>query len=198
MDQDLVERVQAGDRDALVEFLESCRPQLLSFIGRSMSDAMRRKVEPDDVLQEVGIAALQSLDEMDLTQRDPFRWLCQLSERRIIDAHRRYFGAQKRSAEKERDLFSPGADNGQIGFIDVLAASITSPSQAFSRDQREFKLQVALEELPVEHQAAIRLRYVEGLPSKEIAKQLGKSDGAVRVMLTRSLSKLQERLGETK
>ena len=39
-----------------------------------------------------------------------------------------------------------------------------------------------------------RLRYVEGLPSKEIASRLQKSDGATRVLLTRSLAKLQELL----
>ncbi|MEM1069809.1 MAG: sigma-70 family RNA polymerase sigma factor, partial [Planctomycetota bacterium] len=183
-------------RDALVMYIEASKPQLLTFIRRSMSDAMRRKVEPEDILQEVGVAALQSLADVQLADRDPFRWLCQLSERRIIDAHRRYFAAQKRSAEKERDLYSGGDASGQRGFIDVLAASITSPSQAFSRDQREFRLLAALEQLPVEHQSAIRLRYVEGLPSKEIAEQLGKSDGAVRVMLTRSLSKLQEMLDD--
>jgi RNA polymerase sigma-70 factor (ECF subfamily) len=41
----------------------------------------------------------------------------------------------------------------------------------------------------------LRLRYIEGLPSKDIAERLGKSDGAVRVMLTRSLSKLHDLLG---
>ncbi|MCA9018130.1 MAG: sigma-70 family RNA polymerase sigma factor, partial [Planctomycetaceae bacterium] len=39
---------------------------------------------------------------------------------------------------------------------------------------------------------AIRLKYVEGLPTKEIAAQLGKSDVAVRVMVSRSMAKLQE------
>jgi RNA polymerase sigma-70 factor (ECF subfamily) len=36
------------------------------------------------------------------------------------------------------------------------------------------------------------MRYVEGLPSKEIAQKLGRTDGAVRVLLTRSLQKLQD------
>jgi len=35
------------------------------------------------------------------------------------------------------------------------------------------------------------LRYIEGLDSKEIAQRLNKSDGAIRVMLTRSLKRLQ-------
>ena len=37
----------------------------------------------------------------------------------------------------------------------------------------------------------IRLRYVEQMPSKEIAERLSKTDGAVRVMLTRALKTLQ-------
>jgi DNA-directed RNA polymerase specialized sigma24 family protein len=41
---------------------------------------------------------------------------------------------------------------------------------------------------------ALRPRYLIGLPSKEVAKKMGKSDGAVRVMLTRSLTRLNEML----
>ena len=43
---------------------------------------------------------------------------------------------------------------------------------------------------------ALRLRYLEGLPSKEIAVKLGKTDGATRVLLSRSLNKLQEMLSQ--
>lgn len=78
--------------------------------------------------------------------------------------------------------------------MDLLVASITSPSQAFSRGAKEMKLLVALESLPAENREAIRLKYVEGLPTKEIAEQLDKSDVAVRVMISRSMVKLQELL----
>jgi RNA polymerase sigma-70 factor (ECF subfamily) len=40
------------------------------------------------------------------------------------------------------------------------------------------------------------MRYVENLPSKQIAEKLKKTDAAVRVMLTRSLKKLQELLAD--
>jgi RNA polymerase sigma-70 factor (ECF subfamily) len=72
---------------------------------------------------------------------------------------------------------------------------MTTASKAFSRNQKEIRLLAALEELPEENREALRLRYLEGLPSKEIAQRLGKTDGAVRVMLTRSLSRLQQILG---
>lgn len=191
-DDPLVTRLKGGETNALVEYIESRKPQLLAFIERSLSDQLRRKVEAADILQEVSISAMGSLGEVDLGERDPFSWLCQISERRIIDAHRKYIGAQKRSAEKERALETKGNDGEQGGFIELLASSLTTPSRAFSRNQKELKLLVALESLAPEAREALKMRYVDGLPSKEIAAKLGKTDGATRVLLTRSLARLQE------
>ena len=73
---------------------------------------------------------------------------------------------------------------------------MTTPTQAFSRDQRQIMLIDALGELGELQRDALRLRYVEGLPTKDIAEQLDKSDGAIRVMLSRSLARLQKILGE--
>ena len=110
---------------------------------------------------------------------------------RLIDVHRKLFGAQKRAAAREVGLDAPGNDTRHTPLVNLLVASITTPSQAFSRDQKEFHLQEVLATLPDESREALRLRYVEGLATKEIAERLGKSDGAVRVLLTRSLNKLQ-------
>ena len=43
---------------------------------------------------------------------------------------------------------SPGGDTGQAGLINMLVASMTSPSQAFSRDQKEFQLLQAIQCVP--------------------------------------------------
>ena len=117
-----------------------------------------------------------------------------MAERRIIDAHRRFFGSQKRDAAREVSLNAGGggASSSRPALINMLVASMTSASQAFSRNQKEIRLLAALEKLPAEHREALRLRYLEDMPSKQIADRLGKTDGAVRVMLTRSLAKLQE------
>ena len=52
-DSQLLLKVQAKDHLALAEYLEQRRPQLIAFIERKMSDGLRRKVEPDDIFQEV-------------------------------------------------------------------------------------------------------------------------------------------------
>jgi RNA polymerase sigma-70 factor, ECF subfamily len=197
-DDALINRVRSGDSQALAEFLTARQPQLMAFLDRRLGTALRRKIEPDDLFQEVSTEALRSLGAVDLAERDPFNWLCQVAERRIIDAHRRFFGSQKRDAGRELSLNAAGggsADTSRPGLINLLVASMTSASQAFSRDQKQMRLLTALEQLPEEHREALRLRYLEGMPSKQIADKLGKSDGAIRVMLTRSLAKLQQILG---
>ncbi len=191
----LAQRVRGHDVAALADYLSLKRNPLSVYIERELGAALRRKVEVDDIFQEVSVEAVRSLAEVEFDHREVFSWLCQLVERRIIDAHRRYFGAQKRDAGREVPLGSPGGDTQHAAIIDLLCVSMTTPTQALSRNQKELHLLAALGKLPAEQREALRLRYVEGLPSKEIAAKLGKSDGAVRVMLTRALGQLQQLLG---
>ncbi len=176
----------------LAAFIESHRRQLLAYADRNIGPSLRSRVEPEDIVQEVVVSALSSIDQFRVEGRDPFRLLCQLAEQRIIDAHRHHVGAQKRSAAREVSMDAPVAGGDGFGFINMLVASITSPSQAFSRDQKEFQLQQAIAELNDEQREILRLRFVEGLPTKDIAERTGKSDGAIRVTLTRTVAHLQE------
>ena len=196
MSDELVARIHNRDAQALADFIAGHRPQLMAFIERQLGTGLRRKVETDDVFQETSAEAVRALPTAELGDRDPFSWLCQIAERRIIDLHRHFFGAQKRDAGREVPLGSDrGSDAQPAGLINLLVASLTTPSQAFSRNAREARLLEALGKLPQEQQSALRMRYIENLPSKQIAERLGKSDAAIRVMLTRSLKRLNELLG---
>ncbi len=194
-EQVLTDKVRARDVSALAEYLSLKRKPLAAYIERELGTALRRKIEVDDILQEVSIEAVRALPSIDFREWEVFSWLCQIAERRIIDAHRHHFGAQKRDAGREVPLAGGGSDPQHAGIIALLAVSMTTATEALSRNQKELNLLVALEKLPQEQREALRLRYVEGLPSKEIATKLGKSDGAIRVLLTRSLGQLQKLLG---
>ena len=87
-----------------------------------------------------------------------------------------------------------GGDGGG-GLVNMLVKSMTTPSAAFSRNAREARLHEAIGQLSDDQQAAIRMKYIENKPSKEIAEAIGKSDAAVRVMLTRTMKQLHEILG---
>ncbi|MEZ6040643.1 MAG: sigma-70 family RNA polymerase sigma factor [Planctomycetaceae bacterium] len=192
---------ESVDRPENVEqlgiWLESVKPKLLSYIDKNLGPALRSRLEPDDILQEVVVSAFSNPSQVIESVREPFRMVCQMAEQRIIDAHRRHVGAEKRSVKREVSLNQPAASaNDGNEFMNMLVASMTSPSGAFSREQREFRLAAALSELTEEQQTALRMRYVEGLSTKEVAEAIGKSDGAVRVMLSRTVTELQNYMKE--
>ncbi|MCA9211725.1 MAG: sigma-70 family RNA polymerase sigma factor [Planctomycetales bacterium] len=188
----IIERLRQGDQNALVAFMEEKRLPLLSFLQKRVGPHLQKKIEIEDILQEVAVDALKAVEKVEFGDHDPLNWLFQLCERKIIDTHRRLF-AQKRDASREAAMVE-GSQGG--GLANLLIASMTTPSQAFSRDQKQLAMLAALETLPEEQREALRLRYLVGLPSKEIAERLGKSDGAVRVMLSRGISRLQSLLAE--
>lgn len=193
-DKQLLARLRSGDEAALAEFVEANRPALMAFLHSRIGAHLAKKTEADDILQDACLEACRSLDKAPLDTWDPLHWLFQICERKIIDAHRRHFASQKRDASREAAI--PDGSDAAGGLANLLAASMTTPSAAFSRDQRQLRVLAALDTLPEEQREAIRLRYLVGLPSKEIAQKLGKTDGAIRVMLSRSLGKLQEMLAE--
>jgi len=190
----LQERIRVFDTAALAEFLQFYRPQLLSYIERNVGAALRAKIEPNDLLQEVALTAIQSLPKTDLTDRDPFGWLCQLAQQRIIDAGRKH-SAQKRSGELEVALNAKAGDSSQ-DWIGMLAASITSPSLASARNERHAALHGAIGGLASDVQDVLRMRFMENLSTKQIAEKTGKSDVSVRVLLSRTVQKLQQLLSE--
>jgi len=192
-DTQILAALRSGDDAALATFLETNRAALLAFIRSRTGTHLQSKIEPEDVLQEVSIEAVRVLGQTDLSMWDPLNWLFQLCQRKIIDAHRRHFSRKKRDAGREVAL--PGG-SAAAGLADLLAASMTTPSAAFSRDQRQLRMMAALETLPEAEQEALRLRYLVGLPSKEIAVKIGKSNGATRVMISRALRRLQGTLTE--
>jgi RNA polymerase sigma-70 factor (ECF subfamily) len=195
-DPELLKGISDGNVDALAGFLDVNRRQLMAFISRRLGDALRTKVEVKDIFQDVSTEAIRTLTPEWPGEREPFSWLCHISERKIVDAHRHHFDAQKRDAGKERALDGRSPGGGEIGLVNMLVKSMTTPSAAFSRNAREGRLQAAIAELKDDQREAIRLKYIENKPSKEIAEALGKSDAAVRVMLTRTMKQLHELLGE--
>lgn len=190
----LLEKIRNGQPEAMAQYLEHRKIELIGVIISKMGPALRSKVEPDDIYQEVCSDAVQNMDQVNFDDHDPFGWFCELAKRRIIDSRRR-FSAQKRAANREVSI-QPKSDDGSGGLVNLLVASITSPSQAFSRNQREFKLLQAMEQLTEQQRQVLHMRYGKSWPSKKIADEIGKSDGATRVLITRSLKKLEKLLGE--
>lgn len=180
--EELTERIRQRDLSALCPFAELRRNRLLAFIEGRIGPTYQGKIEAEDVYQEMLIAALDYFPRTDLKGRDPFRWLCEIAEQRLIDAVRK-FTTLKRSAAQEGALdYDP-------------SGSQTTPSIAAMRHEDESRLLEALSKLTADERELIRLRYTEGMSAKEMGKTLGKSSGAVRLALFRALAELRDHFG---
>lgn len=197
-DATLVPRIKQRDPEALALFIDLNRGQLAGFLRSITGDHLLAIVELDDLIQEVSTAALTSLDTAPLDEYEPMQWLQQLARRRVVDAHRFHFGAQRRDAGRQKPIHAAGSDASAMGLEQILAASMTSPSAAVSRDIRFSRMQEAIESLSEEQKSAVRMRYAEGLPTKQIAEKLGKTDVAIRVLLSRSMRQLEKLLEDVK
>lgn len=191
-EQQLADAICEHDGKALEKYLQIKRSALLTLIRRSMSTSLAQKIEPQDIFQEVAIHAFNGLCKVDLTSVSPYAWLCRLAEQRIIDAHRYHFGAGKRSTSHEVGLYDPRSPEQSGAFLDILVASLTTPTQFVTKDEKMRALVEQFDRLSVDIREVVNLRYVNGLTLREIAIKTDKSEGAVRVMLSRGLKKLRK------
>jgi len=195
----LESRVRSRDPDALAELLQCHSQRLIAFIRSITSERLKAMVEPEDLFQELSATAVTGLATAPLDNYTLLEWLQQIARRRVIDAHRFHFGAKRRDANRQFSLQAGGDRNGDGGGLEALiAASMTSPTAALSRDIRLSRLHEVIANLPEEQQAVVRMRYIEGKPTKQIAHAIGKTDVAVRVLLSRTLRSLEQQLGDVK
>lgn len=193
-DEQLIKEIRNGRQPALMQYAENNRARLLSLIRNHMSPRLAAKVEPQDILQDTLVHAVKAFSRTDLSQVSPYTWLCRLAEQRIIEAHRHFFGTQKRAAFREVSLNQPRSVDQSVPFVDLLVGTMTSPSEYILHNQKARVLMAEFEQLSSDIRAAIRSRYVDGLSSTEIADRIGKSEGAVRVLLSRGVKKLRASL----
>jgi RNA polymerase sigma-70 factor (ECF subfamily) len=148
---------------------------------------VRAKVEPEDVLQEVSLTAYTALPRYDLQDRHPLNWLYQIAHRRIVGAYRRFCSSQKRASHREAPLYTA---SGRAA-VEWVADESSGPEHALLRREMLERVGQLWERLSDDQRATLRMRYVEGKPFKEIGDALGKTDCAVRVLLCRTLDRLQ-------
>jgi RNA polymerase sigma-70 factor (ECF subfamily) len=78
-----------------------------------------------------------------------------------------------------------------------LAADQSSPSVQAIRHEQLLHLAAALAQLPADQRTAVELHHLRGCPVADVARQMGRSDGAIGALLVRGLKKLRKLLQET-
>lgn len=170
LDEALI-KARAGDEAGFLVLWDALQPRLLRYLQVVGCD------DVDDVAGETWLQAIRDLATFKKDSADEFRaWLFTIARHRAIDA--------ARSRQRFRD---------KVLAADPFAPTVTvaSPVEDEALTQISTRRAVALvAQLPPDQAEVVALRVIAGLDTRDVARLLRKSPGAVRVALHRGLRTL--------
>ncbi|MDP1533220.1 MAG: RNA polymerase sigma factor RpoE [Burkholderiales bacterium] len=182
VDQQLVERVQRGDKRAFDLLVSKYQRKL----GRLLSRFIRDPSEVEDVTQEAFIKAYRALPGF-RGESAFYTWLYRIG----INTAKNHLVAMGRRAPTSTELDAEEAESVEAG--DQLRDLNTPENQMMSRQVGDTVNQT-LQELPEELRTAITLREIEGLSYEEIATVMQCPVGTVRSRIFRAREAVAEKL----
>jgi len=191
----LLHRAKAGDREALNRLLAMYRNYLHLLARTQLDGALRARLDPSDVVQEVLLDAYRGFGQfIGQTEPELVLWLRKCLVNKLTDLVRRH-RSQKRDVRREEPI-EELLDRRMGEINSVLASGLSSPSGQATRRERAVVLADALAALPPDYCEVLRLRHLERIPLPDIAQRMGRSPGAVRMLWMRALEQLRKVLEE--
>jgi RNA polymerase sigma factor (sigma-70 family) len=177
IDRDLTELVEAvalhRDRHAFAKLYDHFSPRIYAFL-------LRPGLEPtiaEDLTQEVMTKLWLRAKQFDRNKSSLATWLFRIARNARIDHLRRQHGEPPLGEE---------------------ALAIPDPSQTpdevLNSAQWEERVRAALNNLPAEQLAIVKLAFFEGLSHSEIAQQTGLALGTVKARIRLALARLRRGL----
>ena len=180
-DQQLVERVQRGDKRAFDLLVLKYQHKILGLIVRFVHDSH----EAQDVAQEAFIKAYRALGNF---RGDSafYTWLYRIAintaKNYLVSRNRRYSDYQVDIQDAEQVENAP------------QLKSIDTPEYMLINDEIVAVIKLAIEKLPEEMKIAIMLREFEGMSYEEIAQAMECPVGTVRSRIFRAREAIDEKL----
>ena len=194
---DLLKDVENGDPAAVNRLLDRHREAVRRMVQMRLDQAVARRVDASDVVQDVLLEASQRLSDYIRSPSMPFHlWLRQLAKDRIIDMHRRHRAAQRRSVDREQNISSFASDDQSAADLTALLrdAELTPAASALRKEMEE-RFVLALDQLEENEREIVIMRHFEHLGNGEVAEALGLSAPAAGMRYLRAIRRLRELLG---
>jgi RNA polymerase sigma-70 factor (ECF subfamily) len=169
----LVERAQAGDRDALEELYLLHFDRIYSYLHMSVGN----RHDAEDLTTLTFLKMLESIKRF-RWQAVPFSaWLFRIAHNVAMD----HFRASKR-VQPEEEVPEP-----------IGSEQLSAEAEAMRSIGRQSMLQM-IESLSPEQQQVLTLKFVFNFGNGEVASILGKTEGAVKSLQHRALASLQKQI----
>ena len=179
--------------EAVCALFERYGHRLRRMIALRMDARILGKIDEEDILQDAFLEASRRIEKYLRRPAVPaFVWLRQLAIQVLIDAHRRYLGAQMRDVKQEVGLFwQRCAEASSTFLVAQLVGNLTTPSCRVVREEALAAVGQALEKLDPMDREVLVLRHLEELTNSEVAEILGVDKFAASKRYLRALGRLR-------
>ncbi|MCB1860066.1 MAG: RNA polymerase sigma factor RpoE [Gammaproteobacteria bacterium] len=181
VDQELVSRVQRGDKKAFDLLVLKYQQKVVSLVSRYVRD----QGETLDITQEVFIKAYRALSSF-RGESAFYTWLYRIA----INTAKNYLVAQGRRPPGS-DVDAETAEQLDVG---SKLKEYATPERHLLTEEIAVTVRQAMEDLPEDLRTAITLRELEGLSYEEIANAMECPVGTVRSRIFRARAAIDARL----
>jgi RNA polymerase sigma-70 factor (ECF subfamily) len=186
---ELIRRSASGDAVAAEQVLLHFHDPLLKFIRSTLAPTNSTDLSADDLFQETLVEAFRKVRGLQSQGSAAFfGWL------KVIARNRHLNRVKAAKALKRRGRIARGHDPDAtaMSILPLIAGAGPTASVILRRKEAAGIVANALGKLGADRREVIELRYGQGMSAADVAARLGKSEGAVKMLIHRAIKELRE------
>ncbi|ACZ41804.1 RNA polymerase, sigma-24 subunit, ECF subfamily [Thermobaculum terrenum ATCC BAA-798] len=169
-ERELVEKSKV-DRSAFAELYASYAERLYNYIY----SRVHNREDAEDLTSLTFMLALEAIEKYEWRNLPFGAWLFRIASNQIAVYYRK-----KKNLQSIEDL--------------AIADSALDPERETMRIGDQLMIQKAINRLNPDQQKVIRMRYSQGMKNREIAEVMGRTEGAVKLLIHRATNNLRAQM----
>ena len=165
----------------------------LKVVARSLIDRRwRSRLSESDLVQQTMIDVMKDREKSGMPPEKRSAWLFQILKHNILDAAKAQL-ADCRDVRREQSL-ERTLDSSVSLLRNQLSAERDDATDGDDRVQKLLLLTAEIERMPEKERTVLTLRYLDGIETEAIAKQMGFSVQSTTLLIARTVRELKRRL----